>query len=321
VTIAIRPFEARHLPAATQLLAANHRTHRARTPLLPSAFANDLEAMALVDLTWRSPGAAGWLALDDDTLVGFLIALRGRVDDATDHRVYLPASGYASRGPDVATITAQLFAALSRHPHADDGPEYHLQLARADPEASAAWRGLGFDDFLVLCAAPLPLSVPGAPPADLSIRQATSTDLASLRDLTRALHAYHAAPPINLPRPPATAAREAADHQQLLADPRTGCWLAFHDQQALGLLTLRPPGTAISPLHLPPGTIHIVDAITAPAARGRGVATALCAEALGWAQVIGYQHAALHVHAANEVARQFWEARGFTPIAQQLIRR
>jgi GNAT superfamily N-acetyltransferase len=152
------------------------------------------------------------------------------------------------------------------------------------------------------------------------VRQATDDDLETVVHLIRALRQHHAAPPISLPPPTVVDDRDHADQRQLLADPRTGCWLAFRGDTAVGLLTLRPPATAIAPLHLPPATIHIVDAITLPEARGGGVGTALCAEALGWAQMIGYRHAALHVHAVNRIARRFWEARGFVPIAQQRVR-
>ena len=319
--VTIVPFKDAHLPAAAHLLAASHRTHRRHTPLLPVAFETALEALALLDTTWRWPGAAGFVALDHDAVVGFLIGLPGHADDDAAHQGYVPASGYAVRPALATTVTAPLFDALARHWHGLGRHEHHVQLTLADATVATAWAALGFEPFLVLAAAALPLPSPTTPPADVRVRQATDDDLETVVQLMRALRQHHAAPPIGLPPPTAIDDRDHVDQRRMLADPRTGCWLAFLDDRAVGLLTLRPPGTAIAPLHLPPATIHVVDAVTLAAARGRGVGTVLCAEALGWAHVIGYRHAALHVHAANRTAQRFWEARRFVPIAQQRIRR
>ena len=319
----VSPFTAAHLPAAAQLLADAHRAGRQRTPLLPTDFAAGLAALALVDATWRWPGATALVALDGAILTGFLIGLPGQPDRSAPHAAYIPASGYAVRPAGAAHTTAALYAALATRWHHAGHHEHHLQIALTTPPVAAAWRRLGFIDFLVLAASPLPLARCRTTSVPVHIRQATDndTDVRHMMRLQGALRLHHTVPPISLADRAQNDADEHTAQRLLLADPRTGCWLAFHGDEAVGLLTLRPPGTAISPLHLPPATIHIVDAVTLPVARGGGVASALCDEALGWAAVIGYQHAALHVHAANQLGWRFWQGRGFTPIAQQLVRR
>ena len=305
MTIGIHPFEATHLPAAAHLLATNHGAHRQQTPppLLPAEFADGRHALALLDATWRWPGAAGVVAVDGADLVGFMIGM------AAPNAAYVPASGHAVASNCAATVYPLLYAALAPRWINAGCPEHHVQFPITTPNLAPTWIALGFAPFLVLATASLPL--PSLTSSFVPIRQAANADLDAVCALMDVLHHHHGN----------RFQTDRVHQQQMLADPRAGCWLAFDGNEAVGLLTLRPPATAISPLHLPAAAIHLVDLVTQPHVRGQGIGMALCAEALGWAYLIGYRSAALHWHADNPPAERFWRGRGFTAVACQWVRR
>lgn len=62
------------------------------------------------------------------------------------------------------------------------------------------------------------------------------------------------------------------------------------------------------------GRVNLFQAWVAPDRRGRGVATALLDEALGWARARGTRVVHLGVNSANTGARRLYERAGFRPI-------
>jgi ribosomal protein S18 acetylase RimI-like enzyme len=298
-----------HLTAASHLLAARHAAEHRLEPLLPALSIDD--ARALVDGALARPGAVGWGATTTDgDLAGFLIGAPSSAVAGVAPAVLVPATGHAA-APDVIPA---LHAALTARWRARDR---HIQVGVHDAASRDVLTHLGFEPFLMIALAALPV-VGTTVPSTVTIRQATIDDLAALVMLARAQQAHHAAPPMSLPPPRGD---ESIRQRRSLDDPRTGVWIAVDGRETLGMLVLQPPAAAFSPLHLPPATIHLPDAIVLPTARGRGIGAALVAEAFGWVHAIGYRHVALHVHAANTAAWRFWEARGFRAVAEQRVRR
>lgn len=270
--------------------------------------------MAALDATWRWPGAIGVAATCGDELVGFMIGMCSE-PRASIRSGYVPADAYAVAHDDTAELLPRLYAPLDTAWRADRRYDHHVYLDAPDTAAYAAWKSLGFEDFLTLAAAPL---VPPSAPPVAGVRQATIADRDAVIALLAALERHHTAPPIALPARGDT--DHLADATTRLHDPRTGCWLAFDRDTAVGLITIRPPDHSIAGRYCPPAAIHLVELITVPSARGRGLGRALCDAALGWAQLLGYRHAVLHVHAANTVGRRFWDALGFRAVAHHLVR-
>jgi GNAT superfamily N-acetyltransferase len=58
---------------------------------------------------------------------------------------------------------------------------------------------------------------------------------------------------------------------------------------------------------------YVEDLVTAPEARGKGVARALMDEAEGWARAQGHRRIRLAVWAQNERARTLYQRRGYQP--------
>ncbi len=297
-----------HLTAAARLLTARHAAERAPEPLLPALSIDD--ARTLVAGALARPGAVGWGATTTaDELVGFLIGAPSSAVAGVAPAVLVPATGHAV-APEVLPA---LHAALGSRWRARD---QHIQVGVHDVAVREGLGRLGFEPFLTVALAALPIA--GTPArSSVTVRQATHDDLAALVTLARAQQAHHAAPPMSLPPPRGD---ESVRQRRSLDDPRAGVWIAVDGRATLGMLVLQPPAEAFSPLHLPPATVHLPDAVVLPAARGRGVGAALVAEAFGWVHAIGYRHVALHVHAANTAAWRFWEGRGFRAVAEQRVR-
>jgi ribosomal protein S18 acetylase RimI-like enzyme len=299
--VRVRPFAPGDVAAATRLLAARHVAECAAEPLLPAAVADPVRARALVDATLAWRGAVGRVVERDGAVDGFLVVAPSLPVPGRPPSTFVAATGHAAA--DSAALAALLAAW-------DDAGEQHVQVGVHDAAGTAAVAAAGFTPLLDLGVAALPLA-PGGPGAPVELRQATAADLDAVVALAAMLRADHAA----FGRPDAAA--EEARHRARLADLRTGVWLADADGVAVGMVALHPPGTLVSPMHAPADAIHLPDLVVAPAARGRGVAGALLAEALGWAQAIGYRHVTLHVHAANAGAARFWQGRGVRVVARQ----
>lgn len=301
MTMCVRPLAPADVAPAARLLAARHAAERAVEPLLPGvpADAAHAEALLAATLAWR--GAVGRVAEVDGAVAGFLVVAPALPAPGRPPATFVAAASHAATGPDVL---AALLAAW------EAAGERHAQAGVHDAAAAGALAAAGFVPLLDVGLARLPLAL-GPPAPGVAIRQASGGDLDTVVALARVLRDEHAT------LGAADAAVERVRHRGRLADLRTGVWLAVAGDVPAGLVVLQPPGTLVSPLHAPGDAIHVAELVVVPAARGRGIAAALLAEALGWAAVIGYRHVTLHVHADNAAAGRFWRARGVRVVARQ----
>lgn len=313
MSLAIRPFTAADLPAAARLLAAQHRIRRRSHPALPARFESDRDAHALLATLWHTAGATGVLATADGDATAYLIGLPAR---GTTRAGFVPAGGCA-RATDVPPETvSSLYDDLARRWVARHICEHHLVIDAGDP-GRTGWQRRGFRECLTLALGSTPL--PTRTPAK-HIRFAGSADLDTVVELIAALRAGREDDGL-AGVPPPDASAERAWQAEMLADPRSGCWLATDDAgHVVGLVTIRPPGTAVSPLDRPDDAVLLTDAVIRAAARGRGTGSTLVRQALGWSHLIGYGQCLLHWQPGNLAGVRFWQRLGFRPLAHHLVR-
>ncbi len=297
-----RALEHADRDAAARLLADAHAAAWSAEPHLPDTPADVGGARGLLDGVLAWPGAKGCVAVDGARVVGFMIAAPARPVPGVPPSIFVPAAGHAGSLEAYPALVGWL---------ADRARDCFVEVAATDTDTRQVFAGAGFAEWLTLASRALP--VPTAVAPDVEVRQATTGDVSALITLAAALRDHHGDPPS-----PTNGGR--ARQEALLADPRTGVWVAVADGEVVGMLVLQPPGSSVSALHLPAATIHLPDAIVRPAARGRGIGGALMAEALGWAHAIGYRHCTVHVRSGNRAAARFWAARGFRAVAHRLLR-
>lgn len=152
-------------------------------------------------------------------------------------------------------------------------------------------------------------------PGDLTIRLATPADAAAIGEIHVAAHrlAYRGiAPDRYLDRlDPSVRARE---WEEYLADPPPSLrfWLIERDGATLGFCgTHAAEHDDAATLPAPSAELHWIH--LAPAHVGTGVGRALMAHAVADLRARGFRHAVLWVFAANERARRFYAAGGWSP--------
>lgn len=310
--LALRPFATADLPAAGRLLAAHHRTRRVAHPALPERFTRDDDARELLAAIWHTAGAAGVIATTAGEPVAYLLGLPAR---SIARAAFVPAGGFAASPAAPPEAAACLYDELAHRWRAQEVHQHHLVIDDDDPGASD-WRRRGFREYLTLALGPTPPPTSGCRP---DVRLAGHADLDTVIDLIAGLRAQRRADAMPGVPPPDASAERAAQ-LETLGDPRSGCWLATDAGRAIGLVTIRPPGVAIAPLHRPDDAVHLTDAVVHATARGRGIGAALVHEALGWTHLIGYRQCLLHWQPENVSGARFWRRLGFRSLAHHLVR-
>ena len=90
----IRPFSAEFVPAAGDLLAERHRTHRTAEPLLPERYEDPAAAAAEIEALAGSEHASGSVALRGGRVVGYLLGIR-KDDGVWGPNVWVESAGHA----------------------------------------------------------------------------------------------------------------------------------------------------------------------------------------------------------------------------------
>ena len=71
--VLIEPFDAQHIPAAAEILAASHAQNRLSFSDLPEAFERPETVQPLIVAALAQPGAYGVVALRDGAVLGYFI--------------------------------------------------------------------------------------------------------------------------------------------------------------------------------------------------------------------------------------------------------
>ncbi len=94
----VRPFRADDIPAAGALLAARHRAHRLRCPLLSPRYEHESAATAEVAAAFALPGASGAVAARGGDIAGFLLGAP-KASPVWGSNVWVDAAGQAGLRP------------------------------------------------------------------------------------------------------------------------------------------------------------------------------------------------------------------------------
>jgi GNAT superfamily N-acetyltransferase len=145
------------------------------------------------------------------------------------------------------------------------------------------------------------------------LRQATPDDargIAVLNVVVQALHVEHRPDRFRPPDVDAFAAvvegwLRSANRRIWLAEDTNGTPVGY----VMGVRFDRPPNALVAGATI----VELDQVVVDPAARGQGIATALCSEVLQWASALGADRVELSTWAFNESAQSLFAGLGFTP--------
>ena len=245
-----------------------------------------------------------------------------------EHTGFCPLSGHAARPACAADVYEQLYTTLSERWVADGVHKHLVSIPASQPDVERRFFELGFGRYVVDAYMPIDeqtVSPAGArggetasrPAAGFSVRSATRSDAAELKELLAESADWYAAAPIFLRVDAAT--NDEAD--ELLSRADAAVFFAERDGRAVGFMGVqlvdRPNPVALTV----PGdaTLDGIGAYLEPGARCQGLGEVLLHRCREWAA--GHGASLLHVdyESANPAARAFWP-KHFVPGAYSLIR-
>lgn len=310
----ITSFGPDHLPAAARLLAARNQRDRVAEPLLPARFSEVETCHSLVERALAG-GATGAVAIDGDRVLGYLLSASGEDEDRGRHTWSDPE--HHARAEDATPdVTRHLYAHLAPGWIEEGRLDHYAVAPVSDTEP---WINLAFAQESVHAV----LATAGAaPPPDprWTLRIAGPADLDAVAPLTSLIADAHIGPPTFARIGPAFYANLRPGTLGLLEDENSAYWIAEDGGEVLGYAAMRPIPPDEDSLLTPAGSVDLIVAATAPAARGTGVGRALFEQALAWAAEHGYEVCLTGWRTANLSSSTFWPRRGFRPTAYRFHR-
>jgi len=301
--VIVTEFTDEHLPAAVALFTDRYAEALDRHPLL------DREAdLAAAVGAIRSASSRGWVALDGDRVVGFLLS---RVDG---NATWVELGGHAAVDEPVVRL---LYAVASTAWVADGGLRHAVVLLTGDAAAEGAWARLAFGQEHVFALGPVEPSRTVAAP-DVDVRVATTdADLESLLDMCFIVDRHIAQAPVWSVRSPELAATLPGMFSEDFANPEVFDFIASIDGVDVGFASWEP-----MPLRLgvPAGTVAFSHGAVRPAYRGRGVGATLDVAGRRWAIERGHTVTWSDWRLANLAAEPHWRNLGWTPYATRWTR-
>lgn len=324
--VSIRPFEARDLDAAAELLASRHRKHRRAEPLLDPAYEKPGAAKREIETLLEADAATAWvasadasLASADASLAGFLI---GMSKDPTTWggNVWVEAAGHAATHPavvrDLYAVAAAVWVDAGR-------TNQHVLVPATDDDPVDAWFGLNFgQQHLHAVREAPPASFGVVPRSELIIRRATRTDLPALAELDNVLPRHSRLAPVfsRLPIPPVE--EVLAELEEDFDIPRFTTFVAEAGGRVVGSATgcSLEESSANSSLIRPARAGFLGYAAVLPEARRLGVGRALGETILAWGRDAGYPTITIDWRSTNLEADRTWRGLGFRPTFRRLHR-
>jgi GNAT superfamily N-acetyltransferase len=324
------PFADSFVPEAAALLAARYRQERSHAPALVARFAAVTAAQEVVQALWTQEGTSGVVALQGSHLVGYVLGQVIRPAPASLAALFLqprslvmPYAGHALAPESPADLYRALYAAAAPSWLAAGCFFHVISLPACDQMGQASWFSLGFGQRDVFAVRETTPRVPAAPGAlGVHCRRGGATDQAAVRRLLTDLYRSSAGAPSWVPFLPDAVTGILAEQERMLNDPGRAYWLACHSDQALGLHVVNLPDYPPSVWDIGgPGPVPHVDmAVTAPAARGQGIGTALLNTVLAAAYAADQPWCTVAWQTTNLLADRFWRRQGFRPLHTQLAR-
>jgi len=315
----IRTFEAAHLDAAAALLADRHRRHRIAEPTLAAAYELPDIARREVEAQLSGDRAAGWVALRDGAVVGFLIGA-SKSETVWGPNVWVEAAGHAAGEP---AVIRDLYAVAAGRWVAEGRTNHHVLVPATDIGLVDAWFSLDFgQQHLHAVREAPPASFGVVPRSELTIRRATADDIPALVELERVLPEHLAQSPV-FSRLAQTPVEEiVAELQTDLAGTTFQFWVAEHDRRVIGsaISCSLEQSQGATGLNRPPDAGYLAYVAVLPDARGLGAGRALGDTVLAWSRDAGYRVVATDWRSTNLEADRSWRAMGFRPTFRRLHR-
>ncbi len=315
----IRPFEARDLDAAAELLAARHRRHRLAEPLLDPAFETLGAARREIEALLEADSATAWVVSAGASLAGYIVGTSK--DPATwGGNVWVEAAGHAATHP---AVIRELYA-VAAAAWVDAGrTNQHVLVPATDDELVDAWFSLDFGQQHVHAVREAPPASFGVVPrSELVIRRATRADLPTLAELDNVLPHHNRLAPVfsRLPVPPDE--EVLAELEEDFDDPRFTTFVAEAGGRVVGSATgcSLEESSANSSLIRPARAGFLGYAAVLPDARGLGVGRALGETILAWGRDAGYPTITTDWRSTNLEADRAWRGLGFRPTFRRLHR-
>ena len=310
----ILPFAEDHLEAASRLLAGEHKRRRSLDAMLPAAFEAGEEARKPLEEAFATPGAAGFAALRDGEMVGFLLAVQ-RLFGARG--MAIPFHGYALAPGEPLETYRELYAALAEA-WVRRGFFWHsILVLDGDRELRDCWDSLGFGRWLTTGIRDV--NSPVSDPPELDIRELGADHIDVFAQLEAANARHHSASPIFIPYLPEDRDGYRARTLALLEDPANAHFVAYEDGEPAGMNTFMTESRH-SPLLQPEKDIYLFQGIVYEPYRHAGIGRGLLAHSMRWARDRGYTTCSLHFFSTNLSGARFWTANGFRPAAHVLSR-
>ena len=318
----LQPLEEEDLDAAAVLLSRKIRHTRIHFPELPAEAEAVETARALLSAALDRQRCAGWGAFAGDTLQAYLVGVT-ELGDGWGRSGWIRASSSAWAEGAAPALLADLYARLAEG-WVQSGIFAHFAVVPAsESEALRVWFGLAFGIEHVHAVLDLrALSLPEvSTPVGVTIRLATDDDRQALARMSDVVWRHQLEAPVWAVMLPENAEANRAGWLELLDDPTVDVWLAFEQGEAIGSQAYY--ASEMTGEHLLGGdqTCHLAIAGTRPAARGRGIATALTRVGLEHARRRGYQFCETDWRSTNLLSSRFWPRFGFRPAFYRLHRR
>ena len=315
----IRPLRPADVPSAAALLADRHRRHRIAEPALDPVYEDPTAAGAQIEALLANDSASGWVAMRDGAPAGFLVGVR-RDDRVWGPNVWVEAPGHAADSPD---LLRQLYAVAATSWVADGRTNHHALVPATDAGLVDGWFGLDFGQQHLHAVVDAPAADFGVVPrSEMTIRRATTDDIAALVTLERVLPEHLEGSPVFSRQPRQSPDEVVAELESDLRDPNYTYLVAEHEGRVVGsaiacALTMSPGATT---LNRPANAGYLGYAAVLPDARGLGVGRALGDAVLVWSRDAGYSCIATDWRSTNLEADRTWRGMGFRPTFRRLHR-
>jgi ribosomal protein S18 acetylase RimI-like enzyme len=145
----------------------------------------------------------------------------------------------------------------------------------------------------------------------MNIRKATLEDTLLLSDLSRDVQSLHAQNHADIFKVPQSADFASSFFTEMLADPSVSIFIAEEDEESVGYILCKLIERPENPFTFVRRSLHVEHISVRPAARGRGIGTALIKEAETLAKGLAVQRIQLDSWDFNTNAHSFFERLGF----------
>ncbi len=292
-----------HLPASVALFEERYAAALSRHPQLD----RDADLATAVGAV-RAAASHGWVALDGEQVVGYLLS---RVDE---YATWVDLGGHAA----VDELTTRLlYAEASTSWVAAGGLRHAVVLLAGDPMAEGAWSRLAFGQEHVFALGPVTPSR-ATPPSDVDVRIATSSaDLDSLLDMCAITDEHLKYAPVWGYRSPEFAATLPDMFREDFDNPDVLDFIASIDGVDVGFASWEPMPRRIG---VPECAVAFSHAAVRPSYRGRGVGAALDTAGRAWALAQGHTVSWSDWRLTNMAAEPHWRSLGWAPYATRWTR-